>query len=431
MGLLLAVLVGMAATSSPRALVSAQGNAPRCQPTRDKTAQPSVLPLGQKVTVTLELGGICPIQERKADVALVIDRSLSMVDNGKLLAAQNAAIRFVDTIDSGLVRIGLITFDGIVEEMQYLTDDKVALKRSIADIQWGRGTNLVDSLEAGRKMVTSAGARKDATPVVVFLTDGRHRVQQPPLAEIDRVIAEARAQGVVLYAIGLGADVDVAVMRRIASDAAHYYFSPGPAELEQIFLSVAGRLEAKVLFKTITVEDVIPANMRYVVDSADPPAVWNATRRSLTWRLVDVPESGAKLRFQVIPQEAGLHPTNVEARGRYSDGFDQPGEIVFPVPEVEVIPGEVGTGCVCRITRLKAPGAAIDAALAHPDRIWGWNLLSDPNKPGAPPYPEPGYDWPPNPRRTCLDIWNRGIPYHPLFNSVVWRAGCTEGPAGP
>ena len=58
------------------------------------------------------------------------------------------------------------------------------------------------------------------------------------------------------------------------------------------------------------------------------------------------------------------------------------------VPEVMVVPGEVAKGCVCRITRLKAPGAAIDVALTHPDRLWGSNLLSDPNKPGAPAYPE-------------------------------------------
>ena len=101
------------------------------------------------------------------------------------------------------------------------------------------------------------------------------------------------------------------------------------------------------------------------------------------------------------------------------------------MPIVEVVPGETGAGCVCRITHSKAPSAAIAYALANPEQIWGWNRLLDEGKPGAPPYPTPGHDAPPNPRRTCLDIWNRGIPYHPLFNSVVWRAGCTEGPAAP
>ena len=196
-------------------------------------------------------------------------------------------------------------------------------------------------------------------------------------------------------------------------------------------VTIAGRIEASVLFETVTVEDILPANMRYEVGSAQPPAVWDARGRSLTWTLSQVPEAGIGLSFRVFPTEPGQHPTNVEARARFRDGFDQPGEVVFPVPIVEVLPGEPGSGCVCRITRLKAPQPAIDLALANPDRIWGWNRLLDEGKPGSPPWPEPGYDAPPNPRRTCLDIWNRGIPYHPLFNSVVWRAGCTEGPAAP
>ena len=409
----------------------AQGEPLVCQTTRDKTAAPSPVQLGDPVTVRLDLAGSCPKREIKADVVLVIDRSLSMVDNGKLDAAMAAATTFVDTIDPQLVHVGLVAFDAVVEELSYLSDDQAALRRAIAGITWGRGTNLVDSLEAGRRMVTSAGARPDATPVLVFLTDGRHRVQQPPLSDIYRVIARMQADGVVAYAIGLGNDVEAPLLRQIAGDPARYYFSPGPAELEQIFLGIAGRIEASVLFETVTVEDVLPANMRYESGSAQPPAVWDARTRTLTWTLSQVPEAGVSLSFRVFPTEVGQHPTNVEARARYRDGFDTPGEITFPVPVIEVLPGEPGSGCVCRITRLKAPQPAIDLALANPDRIWGWNRLLDEGKPGSPPWPEPGYDAPPNPRRTCLDIWNRGIPYHPLFNSVVWRAGCTEGPARP
>jgi len=55
----------------------------------------------------------------------------------------------------------------------------------------------------------------------------------------------------------------------------------------------------------------------------------------------------------------------------------------------------------------------------------------DEGKPGSPPYPTPGHDAPPNSRRTCLDLWNRNIRYHPLFNPPVWRAGCVIGPEYP
>jgi len=70
-------------------------------------------------------------------------------------------------------------------------------------------------------------------------------------------------------------------------------------------------------------------------------------------------------------------------------------------------------------------------AAADPNNFYGWNLLMDEGKPGAPPYPTPGHDRPPNSRRTCLDLWNRNIRYHPLFNPPVWRAGCVIGPEYP
>ncbi|MCB9176303.1 MAG: VWA domain-containing protein [Caldilineae bacterium] len=411
----------------------AQGQAPECTTTRDKRAEPSRIKLGERVTVTLEVGGNCPPREQKVDVVLVIDRSSSMGSGptSALQAAKDAATGFVDAINPQLVHVGVIAFDDVIEEMAYLSDDKAVLRRAIADIQGNQGTNLVDSLEAGRRMVTSAGARADAVKAIVFLTDGNHSVNRPDISEIDRVIAQVRADGIVTYAIGLGRGADAATLRKIAGDPDHFFDSPTPAELADIFLQIAGRIEAAVLFLDLTIEDIVPANMRYIAGSSQPPAQWDAAARSLTWKLQNVPAAGARLVYRVEPTEVGRHPTNVEARARYTDGFDHRGELVFPVPIVEVVPGETGAGCVCRITRLKAPQSAIDLALANPDRIWGWNRLLDEGKPGSPPWPEPGYDAPPNPRRTCLDIWNRGIPYHPLFNSVVWRAGCTEGPAAP
>ena len=52
-------------------------------------------------------------------------------------------------------------------------------------------------------------------------------------------------------------------------------------------------------------------------DSARPPAVWDATTRSLTWNLDAVPLTGVTLQFRVIPQIAGQRPTNVSAGVTY------------------------------------------------------------------------------------------------------------------
>jgi hypothetical protein len=96
----------------------------------------------------------------------------------------------------------------------------------------------------------------------------------------------------------------------------------------------------------------------------------------------------------------------------------------FAPPQAPRPPDRIAE-CVCDAARQKVPRVAIDYALANPDRIMGWNQLLNPGVPGAPLYPTPGHDRPPNPRRTCLDLKNRNIRWHPTYNNVIWQAACT------
>jgi hypothetical protein len=93
----------------------------------------------------------------------------------------------------------------------------------------------------------------------------------------------------------------------------------------------------------------------------------------------------------------------------------------FPTPvPTATVPGgggggggpvpEVGTGLSSRV-----PQSVIDAAMANPQDVPGWNQLRNPNAPFHPVY---------NPYRTCLTLQNPNQAYHPVFNPVVFRAGC-------
>lgn len=70
--------------------------------------------------------------------------------------------------------------------------------------------------------------------------------------------------------------------------------------------------------------------------------------------------------------------------------------------------------CICQSTRDIVPAAVVTSALANPASISGWGQPRDPGKPVSPF----------NPLRECLVMRNSAVPYHPLYNSLVWSAGC-------
>jgi Mg-chelatase subunit ChlD len=416
-----------------RASAQAQPGPDVCQTNLDKTAAPSSVPLGQTVTVTLKVDGSCPSRDKKADVVLVIDRSYSMSSNNKLAAAKAAARDFVDGVDPAHVHVGLVALSSTAQRIHGLTSDQVALRDAIDNLPVERGTNLVDAFEMALRELTGAAARPGVAHVIVFMTDGRHSTG-PPISDLDPMLAAARSSGIEIFAIALGNDADRTLMQQIASDASHFYDSPTPAELATIYSQIAGRIEATVLLKTALITDEVPANMDYVAGSGMPaePSV-SPDGKTLTWNLTDVKDTGTTFTYQLRPQEVGTWPTNVGAKLDYTDGFDNKGQETFPVPVVTVT-SATGAPCVCRVFYLPwriSSGdrdAVVAAAEADPNTFYGWNLLLDEGKPGAPPYPDPAHDEGPNPRRTCLDLRDRNIPYHPTYNQPVWRAGCLVGP---
>jgi hypothetical protein len=82
-------------------------------------------------------------------------------------------------------------------------------------------------------------------------------------------------------------------------------------------------------------------------------------------------------------------------------------------PAPTATPGTAGP-VVCRLVTDRVPAAAIAWAVANPTLVGGWDQLSNPNVPESPF----------NPRRRSLCLVNIGLPYHPLYNALVYKAGC-------
>lgn len=95
-------------------------------------------------------------------------------------------------------------------------------------------------------------------------------------------------------------------------------------------------------------------------------------------------------------------------------GNTLPSAIVTSTPGPEPKPTTAPGDCVCAVVWRRVPPAVVAWALASPDLVSGWQQPRDPGKPMSPA----------NPPRTCLSLRNANIAYHPVWNTVTWKADC-------
>ena len=184
----------------------------------------------------------CP--EARVDVALVIDTSASMRESTgpglptKLEAAVHAGRVFVSQLRLPADQVAIVAFNGAATVVQPLSGDQLALVEALGRLPVGSGTRIDLGLETAREAL--AGRRPGTIPAVVLLTDGRQSGEPELVAEA--VAARARAEGLVLFAVGLGADVDRDLLGRLTADPQRTYFAPGEDELAEVYRLIASAI---------------------------------------------------------------------------------------------------------------------------------------------------------------------------------------------
>jgi Mg-chelatase subunit ChlD/sugar lactone lactonase YvrE len=332
----------------------------RCELEHDKTASPATVELGEPVGISLTVEGTCPLADAQADVLLLVDTSGSMLGS-KMAAARSAALNFVGQLDYGLNQIGLVTFSSEAVLVQPLTNDPRALIRIIPSLGDEGATSMFGAMLVADKEFDSPRARPGVRQVIVLLTDG-----QPTdgYGEIITLADAFRQAGREVYTIGLGLDVARGFLRQLATRPSYYFEAPSPYDLNRVYDTIARRVAATQLLAQATVTDVLPANMRYQRGSAVPPASFDTATHTLTWTVSNVPPDGLLLRYRVVPQEVGRWPTNVRAQADVVDGAGHAGQLVFPVPEVEVRRAERWTAYLPILLNRQCPDLHADVVLA-------------------------------------------------------------------
>jgi Ca-activated chloride channel homolog len=138
----------------------------------------------------------------KASVMLVTDTSGSMnatdVTPTRLAAAQSAASRFLDRVPKSL-QTGLVAYADGPHTVLRPTQDRDAIKSTVAALQANGGTATGDALESALNALGKRGA-KSPPAAIVLLSDGVSKTGRDP-AEVAR---EAKAAGVPIYTVALG-----------------------------------------------------------------------------------------------------------------------------------------------------------------------------------------------------------------------------------
>lgn len=189
------------------------------------------------------------------DVTLGIDLSGSMNNDGDnppqpVTDALAAASRFVNTLKEE-DQVAVVTFATRAAVTTQLTN----LHGSVANAIQGLAiepaeevgfTNTTAAFEVAMAELNSERHNEDARRVLVLLTDG---LPTAAGAENDTAVplAEAKAKeldanGIEVYAIGLGQNVDQQFIRNIASDQSNAYFAPTGADLDSIYAEITSSL---------------------------------------------------------------------------------------------------------------------------------------------------------------------------------------------
>jgi VWFA-related protein len=210
-------------------------------------------------------GGVQPVT-----AVMLIDRSGSMGDDTKMEDAIAAALTFLDRLQDGRDRLGVIAFDddtAVLGSLQAMDGSvRSSLRSRISDLDPRGGTAYYDAIYQAIGMLGSVSGRK----VALALTDG---IDHDSSHSLSGVIQYAQDNNVVVYTIGLGSDVERHLLQQIASDTdGKYYEEPSGDELAQLYADIAQGLRDEYSLTYISPTPRLDGTTRQVETTVNTPA---------------------------------------------------------------------------------------------------------------------------------------------------------------
>jgi Ca-activated chloride channel family protein len=141
-------------------------------------------------------------------VVIVIDTSLSM-EGRNLEEARDAATGFLKALEPGDL-VSILGFSDKVRLLEDLGEDHDVAAEAISRTGAGGGTALYDAVADASRLL--AGVKDERRRSIILLSDGRDEaadgMSPGSLLTFEEALAEVVQANVILYAIGLGRDLD-------------------------------------------------------------------------------------------------------------------------------------------------------------------------------------------------------------------------------
>lgn len=172
-------------------------------------------------------------------VVVTIDTSGSMSD--AMAATQDAASTFVEGLDEA-DSVQILPFAETTDPATAMTSDRAEATQAIAGLTARGDTALFDALAASVDLLAERRGRK----AIVVLSDGvdDNGAGEPlSTATLDDVLTAAATVSVPVFAIGLGTEMDEAVLSRLATETGALYLNaPDAAQLSGVYGQIGAQL---------------------------------------------------------------------------------------------------------------------------------------------------------------------------------------------
>ncbi len=246
----------------------------------DKTAVKDDDIYGRGATVTLKATGNSYDEVKTLDIVLVIDRSQSMLNNGKLTSAKNSATNLVNKLlednTYNNVKVGIVTFgDKVIDNLTStsLSNDKVVLLGIISHLTDpfnNSGTNIQAGLLKANELLSNSTADDK---VVILLSDGAPNKPGHGDEPSEKAIAAGKTlkdNGIKVYTIGY----DIAknqtaknILQSISSGTGYAFLADNETELLNKFNDIIKNIS--IIATNVIVTDVIPEYFNLNVDKLE------------------------------------------------------------------------------------------------------------------------------------------------------------------